>query len=334
MSITPEPKRKRKVLKDIIPLKTPFTIFIDTCDKCVFHCEFCPCNNSIDAKDVRHKIMSFDLFKKIIDDMTYFNEKVRVVSLYKYGEPLLNPHFPDMLKYLRDKNICDEIRVTSNGYLLNKKLCEKLVNNGLDLFRLSLYGLSNKEYFLNTGVKVNYDKLKDNISYLYNYSKKNGGNLKVSVKAVPSFITSDEKLEQLNNEFSNISDYLYVDNIYDLWPKYSFANKYEELSYAQRKYVQNNQISLCSYLFTTMMIFSNGDVGICDIDWKHETKYGSILSSNLVDLWNGEIMKSLRLKFCQSKTPPIEFCTTCKKIFIDNLNNDRELIIERILKNI
>ena len=334
MDIIPEPHSKRQRLADVVPLRTPFVIFLDVCDRCNFRCNFCPCNNSNEAIKSRRKTMNFELFKKIIDDMSEFNTKIRVVNLYAYGEPLLNPYFGDMLKYLKNKDVCNEIRVTSNGSLLTDELCEKMVENGLDMFRLSLYGLSDEEYLVNTGVNIDYSKLKSNIAYLYELNKKNEGSLKISLKAASSFINSEKKLHQLYADFSVITDYLYVENIEEVWPEFLLFNKYENLSYAPRKYAQEEQSSLCSYLFTTMMIYSNGDVGICDVDWKHETKYGSALNDSIVNLWNGNTLRNLRLKFCQNPVPPIDFCKSCKKIFDDNLDNDREKIMKRILVDI
>ena len=334
MSIIFEPKRERQLLGNIIPLNTPFVVFLDICDKCNFRCTFCPCNTSDVSINVRHKTMSFDLFKKIVDDMKGFNNKIRVINLYAYGEPLLNPYFCDMLKYLREKEVCDEIRITSNGYLLTNKLCENIVENGLDMFRFSLYGLNDNDYYIQTGVKISYKELKSKIKYLYNYNKSHGGKLKVSIKASASFINNEIKLQQLYNEYSDISDYLYVENIDYVWPEFLFTNNYERLLFAPTKFFPNKehtiQTSLCSFLFTHMMIFSNGDVGICNIDWKHITKYSSIIDNNIIDIWNGDSLRKLRLNFCKSNIPPIDFCISCKKLFYDNLDDDRDIIIKRL----
>jgi len=334
MNIVGEPHRKRQYLPDIIPSDTPFVVFLDICDKCNFVCDFCPCNTSKDAMEIRHKTMPFELFKKIVDDMTGFKRKIRVINLYSYGEPLLNPYFCDMLLYLRNRNVCDEIRTTSNGSLLTKDICEKMVDNGLSMFRLSLYGFSKDEYKRTTHSNVDYDKLISDITYLHAYNQKKRGNLKISTKATSTFINTEETLLKLYNDFADISDYYYVENIDDVWPDFQLIGDYPEVSFAPYKFTkETEQKSLCSFLFTDMAIHSNGDVGVCHLDWKHSTIYGSVVNDSTVDLWNGKALRDLRVDFCRSETPPIEFCRSCKKVFSDNIDEEREKIIKKLTDN-
>ena len=56
-------------------------------------------------------MMDFGLFQKIVDDMAEFEEPVRVVYLYGFGEPLLNKDIIKMARYLKQKNVCSEIRI-------------------------------------------------------------------------------------------------------------------------------------------------------------------------------------------------------------------------------
>jgi MoaA/NifB/PqqE/SkfB family radical SAM enzyme len=45
--------------------------------------------------------MKMDLYKKIIDDMKKFEHPIKVLRLYKDGEPLINKHFPEMISYAK-----------------------------------------------------------------------------------------------------------------------------------------------------------------------------------------------------------------------------------------
>ena len=83
----------RTRLETVIPLRTPFIIN--------FQCKFCPTGDRALMKRTpgrNHGLMDFDLYRKIIDDACGFPDKVKVIRLYKDGEPLLNPHFADMVK--------------------------------------------------------------------------------------------------------------------------------------------------------------------------------------------------------------------------------------------
>lgn len=41
-----------------------------------------------------HGLMDFDLYKKVIDDICSFEDKVKVIRLYKDGGAAIKPSFP------------------------------------------------------------------------------------------------------------------------------------------------------------------------------------------------------------------------------------------------
>ena len=117
-----ETRNKRTPLELVVPLSTPFIIFIDPCGACNFRCNFCPCNNSEYKKKERHKMMPLPVFKQIVDDIGNFNQKVKVIYLYGFGEPLLNRHLIKMAKYLKNSQVCHEIRIVTNGSMLTPEI--------------------------------------------------------------------------------------------------------------------------------------------------------------------------------------------------------------------
>ena len=92
--------KNRTRLEIAIPLEVPFIIFVDPSDVCNFHCKFCPTGDIALMKQVGRslKVMGIDLYKKIIDDICEFEKPLKVLRLYKDGEPLLNPRFVEMIK--------------------------------------------------------------------------------------------------------------------------------------------------------------------------------------------------------------------------------------------
>ena len=160
-------RNKRTPLEQVVPLKAPYSLYIDPCGICNFSCNFCPCNRSDYLKKERHTMMDFDLFQKIVDDMGEFEEPVKVVYLYGFGEPLLNKDFFKMARYLKEKNVCREIRLYTNGALLSPDMNQKLVDCGIDLIRISLEGLNSEDYKRICGVKIDFEELVRNIADLF-----------------------------------------------------------------------------------------------------------------------------------------------------------------------
>jgi len=80
----------RTKLETVIPLIVPFIINVDPADTCNFQCKFCPTGDKYLMKKTpgrNHGIMDFELYKKIIDDICKFEKPIKVLRLYKDGEP-------------------------------------------------------------------------------------------------------------------------------------------------------------------------------------------------------------------------------------------------------
>jgi MoaA/NifB/PqqE/SkfB family radical SAM enzyme len=121
---------RRQALEDIVPLTTPFLLFLEPTNLCNFKCKFCPTGNPDLLKKVGRKSsrMPMELFKKIVADLREFPNPIKSLNFYKDGEPLVHPEFPEMYRYLKDSGVAEQIRVKSNGSLLNRQLNRRLVD--------------------------------------------------------------------------------------------------------------------------------------------------------------------------------------------------------------
>ena len=101
----------RTPLETVIPLNTPFVIFVDPSSGCNFKCTYCPTGHlDLIKKTGRYQgILKLDLFKKIIDDLNEFEKNIKVLRLYKDGEPFLNKNLHLMTKYAKDSKKVDYI---------------------------------------------------------------------------------------------------------------------------------------------------------------------------------------------------------------------------------
>ena len=69
-------------LEKVIPLETPFSVHIDVCSVCNFKCSFCFQADYEGIKDVSLKLVliELNLFKKIVDDLSEFPQKLSKVN--------------------------------------------------------------------------------------------------------------------------------------------------------------------------------------------------------------------------------------------------------------
>ena len=73
----------RTPLQDVIPLQTPFVLFVDPASACNFLCSFCPTGHRdmIDETGRFQGVMKLDVFEKIIDDLSSFPDPIKVLRL-------------------------------------------------------------------------------------------------------------------------------------------------------------------------------------------------------------------------------------------------------------
>jgi MoaA/NifB/PqqE/SkfB family radical SAM enzyme len=116
---------------------SPQVVFIEVTNRCNLLCETCP--RTFFTREPL-KSLSFEEFTHIAEQ---FPEMQRAV-LHGIGEPLLNKELPQMIRYLKERNV--EVLFNSNGTLLTPKWQEDLVQSGLDQFRCSIDGAEAETY--------------------------------------------------------------------------------------------------------------------------------------------------------------------------------------------
>ncbi len=326
-----ETRRKRTPLETVVPLKTPYVIYIDPCGKCNFKCYFCPCNNTDYRAEERFQTMPLELFQKIADDMTGFEKKVRVVDLWAWGEPFLNPNLIEMIRYLRTKDVCDEIRCCTNGSFLNPEMNQRLADSGLTMLRVSLDAMSDEEYRRICGVRFSFDKLVDNIRDLYERSR---GKMQVSVKTVDTALKTEEDVKRFYDVFSPISDYSFVEDIIDAFPGYDGFEKTDNSDIRFRKWNSYHDRAnyVCAKPLVQMAIHSNGKVSACCNDWSFALVYGDVNTKNLVDIWQSEALRRIQLMQVELPRKEIPYCQLCPCESDDNIDDVADVIAQRLRK--
>jgi MoaA/NifB/PqqE/SkfB family radical SAM enzyme len=114
-----------------IPLTAPLTLFIDPCGECNLRCGFCPQSTiGFHASGT----MPMSDFERIAAQAREMGG-VKVVNLYGFGEPLLNPDTPEMLALAR--TFAERVTLTTNGTLLTGDVARAVVAAAPDYVRVS-----------------------------------------------------------------------------------------------------------------------------------------------------------------------------------------------------
>ena len=259
--------RDRLELKEVLPLSAPYVVYIDPCDTCNFRCKFCPSGNlelMAKTKGRGHGPMDFQVFKQVVDDLRDFGEPIKVVRLYKEGEPLLNPRFADMVRYAKNCGYVERVDTTTNGSMLTKERSLEIIDAGLDRINISVEGMNSEHYRDFSGYKLDFCEFVDNIAFFYDHKKQCEMNIKIN-----GDILTEEQEEEFYKVFGDITDGISVERTIEYWPKYG-----------QMKVDVDDKVSLlggcskevlvCPYVFYEMCVNSDGTYSLCRFDWNHK----------------------------------------------------------------
>lgn len=301
----------RTALETVIPISTPFVLFVDPSSLCNFRCIFCPTGDRelIKSTGRWQGTLSFDLFQKIIDDLNEFDRPLKVLRLYKEGEPLLNKHLPDMIRYAKQSGRVDYIDTTTNGYLLTPEKSMKLIEAGLDRLNISVDGLSDQQFLEFTKTRVNFDEFVRNIRFFYD----NKQNCEVCIK-MPGDNLSEEDKKRFFDTFGDYADRISLENFAPCWPEFDV----EERTGVEINIGIYNQpiadVQTCPYIFYSMSVNSDGSVSLCFLDWARKLIIGDTRRQSLKEIWTGDSLFQHQLAHLQGKRHDNPTCAACGQL--------------------
>ena len=256
----------RLELKTALPLRTPYVFYIAPCDTCNFRCKFCPSGNLELMKKTRgrgHGPMDFEVYKGIIDSLKEFPDPIRVIRLYKEGEPLVNPRFADMVRYAKQSPKVERVDTTTNASLLTPERSLEIIDAGLDRLNISVEGVNAEQYRDFSGHKMDYQQLVDNIAFFYDHRK----NCEMNIKINGDILTPEQE-EQFYRTFGGSTDGISVERTIEYWPKFNDM-KVDLGEGVNMLGGVSREVQVCPYVFYEMCINSDGTYSLCRFDWNH-----------------------------------------------------------------
>lgn len=324
----------RTELQNVIPLETPFLLFVDPSSVCNFRCKFCPCggaNKDLWSQEKKVSIMPYEIYRRVIDSAAEFPQKLKTLRLYKEGEPLLNKRLPDMVNYARKKDVAAKIDFTTNGSLFNHDLILALTDAGVDRINISVEALDSEGYLSVSGAKIDFDEFIDNLRFLYDH--KNGCHIFVKISNLGLGKHSEQDFYDI---FDEICDEIAIENVTPVWPEFDIKDdlrKNDSLDIYGAAMTDRKKCEVCPYLFYSMCVNSDGTISACLMDWNHQVIIGDIRKNSLSDIWNGSVIKQMRIDHLTLKKDNYGPCSKCGQLeyaVLDNIDKYREEILERI----
>lgn len=330
----------RHDLREVIPLAKPYTLLIEPSSLCNFRCVQCFQSLKQDNYFTHNrKNMPLERFEKIIRQLKEWpGEKLKVLKLSLYGEPLVNKDFCEMLRIAKDADIADRIETTSNVSLLTPEIAKKLVEYGLDYLRVSIYSADAERHKNITNSTVVPQDIHHNLAVLKDIKKESGSERPfVSPKMLDTF---DEKQNDAFMEmYKDVADELYLDKPHN-WiqtEEESFVDRIygSDSVKAEDDFRKNSSARIaCPMAFTTMAVRCNGDVSPCCVDFIGGTNLGNMEENSLQEIWNSRKWLDFQIMQLENRKHENSSCARCDIFQSDHYTRDNidGFPVEKLLK--
>jgi len=271
--------------KDNVVGLSPLFLDVEISSGCNLRCPYCVQTRS----NFKTEFMSFDLFKKIIDEASEIGVYGIKLNTIGRGEPTLHKNIVKFVQYAKKCGMID-VYFNTNATLLNTKFSYDLMKAGLDRISFSVDGYT-KEVYEKNRVGANFDKVVNNIANFFYVRNMNQFDTKIRIQAV--------KLPGLN--LKKFSEY---------WQFFA-----DEISYLDFKemYKREDIISdwACPQLYQRLSVLANGDITICNHDDRLFSVLGNIRDTTIVKIWNSSALKQIRNWHQQGNAHLIASCNGC-----------------------
>ena len=231
------------------------------------------------------KIMNFDLYKKIIDEIKIL--EVPSIKLNWRGEPLLNSKIDKFIEYAKLSGIL-EVSINTNATHLTEEMARKLIKSGLDLIIYSFDGGTKKTYEKMRPGRFESNKFEKVYKNIENFSKiKRELNSYFPITKIQMVLT-EETRKEINNFYELFNS---IVNDVTVTPYSERGGNLEKLKDHQKQklfdYLKKNNLpddtpymidgngkikiskerKPCNQIFQRLMVTYDGRVAMCCMDW-------------------------------------------------------------------
>lgn len=260
--------------------RIPEAVFLQTINRCNARCVICPYKDTY--MHAAAEVMSLELFKKILDDLTpaYGGH----IGLYLHYEPLLDSRLPELITLAKERCPLSCVALSTNAALLDEELGDRLCRSPLDLITFNVNG-GTKETYEKMMPPLKWDRTINNIKQFLKKYKKN--------KDI-NFIKTNDNV----HESELLKEIFPAVKIVD---QYWAVNRGGSVEINKPTDVKNrfkSGLKKCSQLSTNVSVTCDGSILLCCNCWKREVVLGNANDLSIIDAWDHNPLKHYHHAVC------------------------------------
>lgn len=296
----------------------PLLVDVELSTMCNLRCPMCFTITEKFAEKVTRTMMSFDLYKRIIDEIA---GKVPALRLSLRGESTLHPHFVECIRYAKARGI-NEISFLTNASNLTDDLIRDIVTAGATWITISI-----------DGVGETYEAIRKPLRFEDTFNK-----IK-AIKRIKDELGMHKPVIKIQTLWPSISKN--PSEYYNLFAPYvdliAFNSLIDYLGNDDESIIVHEPNFSCSRLYQRLVIGADGLVMLCPNDEENTQIIGDVNTETVHDVWHGLRMNQAReLHKKEDGFKEIDICRRCfyARLMEDGETaevNGREFIIQRYI---
>jgi radical SAM protein with 4Fe4S-binding SPASM domain len=277
----------------------PLLVDIELSSICNLTCPMCYTTTQKFRDSVDVKRMSFDLYKKIIDEI---GGNVPAIRLSLRGEPTLNTRFVEAIEYAKAKGI-KEVSALTHGGKLSGKYMRRVIEAGIDWITISVDGLD--EVYDEVRKPLTFAGTLERIKEIKRYKEERGLNRPViKVQGVWPAIEKDAQ-----RYYDVLAPYV---DLVAFNPLIDYLENDDEIEYIES--------FSCPQQYQRLVVCADGLVVKCSNDEHNQEVIGDIKKESIREVWHGEAMTRIR----EMHARPRGFMQSdvCRKCYLPRMTRD------------
>lgn len=289
-------------------LGMPHRFFLEITNSCNLGCLLCPTGSGLLRRNKTK--MSFDDFKKIIDKMASYLIEIGIGG---FGEPFLNEDIYRMLAHIKERKIFTQIY--TNLICIDEQGLEKIADYEVDKLVVSLDAPDTDFYLYYKGTN-GFNKAVNNLRSLARIKKERCQKkplIDLQFIVVKNNIDKIDMMKRLAKDIGVNILSLKTPNLYlghpERYPDLKSEGHFISEDFNRYRFA-GAEILPCPWIWESLIIYTNGDIGPCCYDAQGDYIFGNLFLEDISDIWNNKKYRQFRRNITPDKSNS-RLCNTC-----------------------
>jgi radical SAM protein with 4Fe4S-binding SPASM domain len=275
----------------------PTSMILEPATACNLRCPFCPTGGGYPG--LTKEILQPETFQKIVSNVRV--DLLETVVLYNWGEPFVNKHILDYIRYFSSRHVRTLISSNLSAADYSREWLRSLVESGLSQLTVSIDGAT-QETYEKYRVRGDLARVLGNMKRLDEVKRELGVEYPFVIFRMLLTRHNQDEVEQARALAAEVGATFELSHHFwspeehrEDWQADSLRSVGSEpLTEVYPRETEEEIDTFCRHLWDSIVVNANGDVFPCCLIYKKEHALGNLAEQHISEIRNNAEMKYLR----------------------------------------